>query len=210
MTIWFTADTHFGHRKIPYYAKRKFCLSDEENYLLESKTQNWKPSWYSIKKMDEVLIDNINKYVKENDELWHLGDFCFIKSKDIKSKVSSYIERIFCKNISLIWGNHDHHSIASLFKSCHERREFTFKNKFLVLSHYAQAVWNKSHNKSWHLYGHSHGTAENWLDTHMPGRLSLDVGVDNINKIFGEYRPVSFEELCIYFKNKKGLSIDKN
>lgn len=210
MTVWFTADTHFGHRKIPYYAKRKFCLSVEELDLLDSGTQDWNPSWYSIKKMDEILIENINNYVDENDVLWHLGDYCYSKNRDLEIQAEKYRKRIKCKNVNLVWGNHDNHKIAKFFKSCCERQEVTIKNKFIVLSHYAQAVWNKSHNGSWHLYGHSHSSAENWLNEHMPERLSLDVGVDNIFKIFGEYRPVSFEELFNYFKNKKGISIDKS
>lgn len=210
MTIWFTADTHFGHRKIPYFAKRRFCLSEEELNLLDSKTQDWNPSWYSVNKMNDVLIENINKCVKDEDTLWHLGDYCYSKNRDIELEAKKYRERINCKNVNLIWGNHDNHRIAKFFKSCHERQEIKVGSKMIILSHYAQLVWNKSHNGSWMLYGHSHGSAEDWLNQHLPDRLSLDVGVDNINKILGDYRPISFEEIALLFKNRKGVSIDKS
>ena len=210
MTIWFTADTHFGHRKIPYYAKRRFCLSGEELDLLDSNTHDWNPSWFSVKKMDDVLIENINNHVKEDDVLWHLGDYCCSKNKNPLMQAEKYRKRILCRNVCLVWGNHDNHRIAKFFKSCHERQEINVRGKHIVLSHYAQAVWNKSHNGSWMLYGHSHGSAEKWLDGHMPDRLSLDVGVDNVFNILGEYRPISFEEIYNIFKNRKGISIDKN
>ena len=99
--------------------------------------------------------------------------------------------------------------VGKFFKDCYERYELKHKSKHVVLSHYAQAVWNKSHSGSWMLYGHSHATAENWLDQMMPNRFSLDVGVDNIYRLIGEYRPISFEEIEKIFKNRKGSSIDK-
>lgn len=216
--IWFTADTHFSHKKIPLYAKRNFCLNKDEQKTVESiwmdggpnsvKFNRWTPSWESISRMDDYLINKINQSVKKDDILWHLGDYCFSP----KSKIEEYAERIRnrinCENLYLIWGNHDNKKIQRFFKETHERCEIIYKQKSIVLSHYAQAVWNKSHYGSWMLYGHSHGTAEEWLDNAMPGRFSMDVGVDNVYKILGEYRPICFEEIQKIFENRKGLSID--
>ena len=208
MRIWFTADTHFSHRRIPLYTKRKFRLSREEQNITDSiwfsknpGQTRWAPSWESIRRMNDYLINKINECVSRDDVLWHLGDFCFCQKNKIDENVQKIINRINCKNIYLLWGNHDDPSISKYFKNCYERYELKHKSKLIVMSHYAQAVWNKSHNGSWMLYGHSHSTAEEWLDKSMPNRLSIDVGIDNIYKILGEYRPISFEEIENLFKN---------
>lgn len=78
----------------------------------------------------------------------------------------------------------------------------------IVLSHYVQAVWNQSHRGAWMLYGHSHASAESWLDAAMPGRRSIDVGVDNAYRVLGEYRPFSFDELNEILSGRPGCSID--
>jgi len=79
----------------------------------------------------------------------------------------------------------------------------------IVLTHCAHAVWEGSHQGSWHLYGHSHATAEKALNDFMPGRRSIDVGVDNAFIVFGEYRPIAFDEINEIFQQLPGNSIDK-
>lgn len=209
--IWFTADTHFGHKRIPFYSKREFCLTAEEKRKIKTEEIGYSNSCASkdsINRMDDYLISNINKFVKQNDTLWHLGDFCFGPKESISQYAEKYRSRINCKNIFLIWGNHDDKSIGKFFTDCFEKIEIKHNSKIIVLNHYAQAIWHKSNYGSWMLYGHSHGNAEDWLDKSMPGRLSIDVGVDNIYKLIGEYRPISFEEISKLFKNRKGVSID--
>jgi len=216
--IWFTADTHFFHKKIPLYTKRRFCLNREEKKQLDSiwsrggptctQWGNWCPSWESINKMNDALINNINNCVKANDVLWHLGDFCYAPKNKVDDFAKSIFDRINCKNIYLLKGNHDFEIIFKYFQDCFERKEIRNNRKLLILSHYAQLIWNKSHEGSWMLYGHSHATAEKFLDEMMPDRLSLDVGVDNVNRLLGEYRPISFDEINKIFKHKGGNSID--
>jgi calcineurin-like phosphoesterase family protein len=213
--VWFTADTHFGHKKIAFYAKRRFCLSKEELITLDSiwDCKNFKKSlytsWPSVSKMDDYLIKKINEFVKKDDILWHLGDFCFAKKDKVEETARRYRQRINCKNVFLILGNHDHPYIKKIFES-YDYYNLKIDSLHIVLSHYAQAFWNKSHDKSWMLYGHAHGTAEDWLDANMPGRLSMDVGVDNIFRILGEYRPISINEISQIFSNRKGFQIDGN
>lgn len=213
-TVWFTADTHFGHKRIPLYARRRFCMDAEEleeaDSIWSNKNQysTWSPSWSAIARMDEQLISKINDCVRENDILWHLGDFSFGKRKDFLETANKYRSRIKCRNVFLIRGNHDNPNIGGLFGGIYDTHEIKIQSKHIVMSHYAHAFWNKSHYGSWNLYGHAHGSAEGWLDEHMPGRLSIDVGVDNIFRIKGEYRPISFEELSDIFSKTKGFHTD--
>lgn len=209
--IWFTADTHFGHRKIALYTKRYFCLNDKEKELLESSSikagLNWKTSLESTFLMDDCLINKINELVKENDILWHLGDFCVnLKNKNV---AEIYRNRINCKNVFLISGNHDKEKTKSIFNEVFDYKEIKVFSKYIMLSHYAQVFWHKSHNGAWMLYGHAHGAAERWLEETMPERLSMDVGVDNVFKIFGEYRPISFDEISKLFSSRRGFFADR-
>lgn len=211
-TVWFTADTHFGHKRIPVYAQRRFCLDDSEKERLDSSPpvnrMCWSPSWSSVSRMDDHFIEQINRCVDKNDILWHLGDFCWGKKNHVVSNARRYRDRINCQNVFFIFGNHDPEEIGPVFDSFQRYGEVKVGKKFIVLSHYAHCFWNRSHYGSWMLYGHAHGTAEKWLDAHMPGRLSMDVGVDNVARLTGEYRPISSEEIASIFSSRKGFQAD--
>ena len=156
--------------------------------------------------MDEVLIDNINNTVGENDTLYHLGDFAFGPRDDrayIK-KVAEYRYKIKCKNIHLIWGNHDRrymrHDYERLFTSIRDLDEIRVNNQKIVLCHYAMLVWNGSHRGVWHLYGHSHGTLPD-----NPETKAFDAGVDCHN-----YFPLSFEEVKAIMDKKTYVPVDRH
>lgn len=212
--VWFTADTHFGHLKIPLYARREFCLNDSDfakaNSFWEegARKSDWAPSKESVERMDEVIIENINACVGRDDILWHLGDFCFWKSGQ-GEVASGYLSRINCRNVFLVAGNHDTPEVRGSFRECYEYREIKIHSKIIVLSHYAQCFWNRSHYGSWQLYGHAHGSAEDWMDANMPGRKSIDVGVDNAFRVLGEYRPFSFRELSLIMESRRGFQMDR-
>lgn len=158
--------------------------------------------------MDDHLMDEINRNVGENDILWHLGDFCLNKARNPVDSARSYRSRIRCRNVFLVVGNHDREEVWSVFDEFHQYKEIKVGSKHIILSHYAHSFWNRSHYGSWMLYGHAHSTAEEWLDYHMPGRLSMDVGVDNVARITGEYRPISSEEIASLFSSRKGFQVD--
>lgn len=213
--VWFTADTHFGHLKIPLYARREFCLNESDLAKARSfwdegnRKSDWSPSQESVDRMDEILIGNINACVGRDDILWHLGDFCFWKKGGLVSSATRYLDRINCRNVFLIAGNHDTPDIRNAFSECYEYREVKIHSKIVVLSHYAHCFWNRSHYGSWQLYGHAHGSAEGWMDENMPGRKSMDVGVDNAFRVLGEYRPFSFRELSSIMDSRQGFQIDR-
>lgn len=129
--------------------------------------------------MDEVIINNWNKYIKKNDIVWHLGDFAWRNAAHYARSVNG--------RINLILGNHDYKKLnikdRNIFNSIQDIHEFKCNNISITLSHFAMRVWNKSHFNSYHLYGHSHGT--------LPGQgKSFDCGVDTNN-----YKPYSLYDI---------------
>lgn len=212
--VWFTADTHFGHANIALYAKREFCLggadleTSRQIWSGERQKGRWSPGADSVAKMDEHLLGMINEFVAEDDILWHLGDFCFWK-KGVHD-ASWYRDQIRCRNVYLVAGNHDLQEARAAFDACYDYKEAKVRSKEIIMSHYAMCFWNRSHYGSWMLYGHAHGSAERWLDENMPGRMSMDVGVDNARRLLGEYRPFSFDDISEVFSSRKGFNADKN
>lgn len=181
--IWFTSDTHFGHRNIvgPEVSKWKDGFRDFD----------------SLEKMDTTIINNINKYVMPDDILYHLGDFAF---RDVYKNRN----RINCKNIHLILGNHDklRDEYLPLFTSTSSYKEIIIDQVKFVLFHYAMRVWNRHHRGSIHLYGHSHNSIDN-----NHGK-SMDVGVDAIYDLFKEYRPINSNEIFKIMNKRQTQKID--
>ncbi len=219
--VFFTADTHFGHGNIIKYCNRNDFLADIDRKAWEEhncswhdgdwkgdRSSNWRISREAIENMDDTIIKNINSLVGENDTLYHLGDFCFAPKHDLRKAAANYRRRINCKNITFIWGNHDSFMIRELFNNCYDLYNANINGQRIVLCHYAMAVFDKSHRGAWHLYGHSHSNAEQWLDKVMPGRRTMDVGVDNAYKILGEYRPFSYDEIAKIMDNRNGFHFD--
>ena len=147
--IWFTADTHFGHKNVITFCDRP-C-----NNLLE---------------MNNLIIDNWNAVVGQNDEVWHLGDVAW---KDIEQ----FLPRLNGR-INVVLGNHDYkkqirNRIASnITGEVCDFKTIKVGTKDIALFHYPIEQWNKKHYGAWHLHGHCHGT----LKTEMKGRM--DVGID--------------------------------
>ena len=182
---WFTADTHFGHASIVKFCARPFLSEQEREKALVDPRGRWKVSRQTIERHDEALIENINSVVAPEDTLWVLGDFCWGKAKE----AAGYLERIRCKHVHLVWGNHDHNSIGTLFESNRQQGIIRVRHQLIWLNHYPMRSWDGRFHGSWHLYGHVHNRFDA-IDSQTPYMLTRDVGVDA-----SEYRPISFEEL---------------
>lgn len=208
--VWFTSDLHLDHSNIIKYSNRLF-LSEEDRKEFEALNQNWNRSKYRISKkstdmMNDHIIDNINKVVDKNDILFHLGDFAFAPKHSYYDTALYFRNKINCKTIYNIWGNHDHKEIRRLFDDCFDLTEIYIENQSYVLCHYCMLQWNKSHHGAIHLYGHSHSALEEFAEKVMPGRKSIDVGIDNAYKVLGEYRPFSHIEIKEIMDKKNGHS----
>jgi len=184
MNIWFTSDTHYGHTNI---AGPKV-----------SRWQRGYRDFNSVWEMNQSLIDGINKYVKEDDILYHLGDWCFGGIHNIKL----FRDSIVCKNIHLILGNHDEHIIDKEVKfyedSFNPIKLFSSVQDVLHLEIGKTKLFLKG---VIHLYGHSHASIPDF------GR-SMDVGVDVAYKMFGEYRPFNIGDITRIMDKKEVHQID--
>lgn len=190
MQAWFTADTHFGHGNIIRYCNRPF-LSDEEKRQLEQlgPRGKWRVSDETVRRHDEALLSAINERVGANDLLYIVGDFCM----GTLYEAASYRGRINCRNVFLVWGNHDHRAVAPVFSDTFEQAMVEVRGQAIWLNHYPMRSWNRSFHGSWQLYGHVHGRLA-WQDQgELDWMLTRDVGVDACN-----YAPISFDELSAY------------
>ena len=185
--------------------------------------------------MNNTIFDNINRLVREKDELYILGDCLLPFDKQHWKKSFQWMkDQINCKNISLIVGNHDpklknglpkkeldyffDQVAISLMLKDHET------NTEMWLSHYAHRVWPKSHFNSIHLYAHSHYTLPD-----NPNTLSLDIGIDAVagrktgytyeelenNNLFyllkpENYKPITFKEITDLLLHKKRKTSNKS
>lgn len=212
MNIFFTSDTHFYHRNIA------------------RGTSSWKSGYRDFddhKIMSKTIIDNINARAKKDDVIYHLGDFALT---NILSLVNSRLA-INCDNIIYCFGNHDNEIIKNkripngLLEKVDDRfpdathlqdlfNEVTFKKQLRVdgtlinMQHFAQRVWDESHRGSIQLHGHSHSALEGKLASHPINEFynkykTLDVGIDNAYRLFGEYRMFTFDEVMEIMNNRK-------
>jgi calcineurin-like phosphoesterase family protein len=166
MTIWYTADPHFGHKNIIDLCDRPFQSAAE---------------------MDKVLLANLQARVMPEDELWVLGDFAFgSRAEDI-----GYVEEIFdqlpgcCKH--LVVGNHDNALTQSMawtsVSQLIEVRDGPNMQRN-TLCHYPMITWNHSRRQALQLFGHVHN---NWLGS----RNAINVGVD-----VWDFMPATYDDIA--------------
>jgi calcineurin-like phosphoesterase family protein len=165
MTIWYTADLHFGHENVIEFCDRPFKTVEE---------------------MDTTLLANMRKRVKKGDEIWILGDFAFGPRAKDRFYLSYLFGKIPCNKRHLVIGNHDAQPILDLpwtsVNNLVEVRDGSLKQNN-TLCHYPMVTWNHSRRGALQLFGHVHG---NW----MGSRNSVNVGVD-----VWDYYPVTINEI---------------
>ena len=170
--LFFTADTHFGHRNIIEYCQRPFK---------------------DVKEMNETLIDNWNRTVGMNDIVFHLGDF----GMGDASEWNRILERLNGR-IYLVAGNHDLRTLASggitRFEKVTMQMLIQVGKRMIYLNHYPFLCFSGSERDSWQLFGHVHSNSQ--LSTSDNSRLKYlmvtqyDVGVDN-----NGYVPISYSSI---------------
>ena len=152
--IYFWADTHFNHAGI-----LKHCSGSRP--------------WRTVREMNAGLTERWNDTVlKENDEVWFLGDFAF------KHPEGDDLGPLFWRlrgRKSIVVGNHDERN-PPVLKLPWERVEklvtFRLEGRRAELCHYPLETWKGAHTGALMLHGHSHGS----LKRVIPHRY--DVGAD--------------------------------
>jgi calcineurin-like phosphoesterase family protein len=175
--VFITSDTHFAHKNI---CRGVTSWSLPDGSVPIDQTRDFK----TIEQMNESIVSGINSVVGQDDILIHLGDFSFGGFENIKI----FRDRIVCKEIHLILGNHDTHieknreNIQELFTSVNHYTKLMYKLKTFVLFHYPVISWDGLNKGHIHLHGH----------VHLPTGLrfgkgkKMDVGMDG-HPTFGVY-----------------------
>lgn len=176
MTIHFTSDTHFFHRKMQEF--RGFT---------------------DIDTMHRAMITAWNSVVKPSDTVYHLGDLSFARPADT-AEVLWHLNG----QIRLVPGNHDDRkqlgqltelifTNSGMSPTAWGRRpKFVVENQLTeiklrdakdvthhaVLCHFPLLVWNRAHYGAIHLHGHSHGNCR-----YPDNNKRFDVGVDAVGYV---------------------------
>ena len=165
MTLFFTADTHFGDHRTINIHKRAFA---------------------SVAEMDAALIEGWNAVVGPQDEVWHLGDFVVgpRKGEAVAEAAAALLARLNGRK-HLIIGNNDPPAVAALpgWASAAHYTELEVDGAGAVLCHYAFRTWRNTARGWVNLHGHSHGRLR------PPLPRQADVGVDA-----HDFRPVTLAQ----------------
>jgi calcineurin-like phosphoesterase family protein len=133
MTVFFTADTHFGHGGALGLYRRPFA---------------------SVAAMDAAMIAAWQESVGPQDEVWHLGDFAVGRRVDAAALLA-----VLPGRKHLVIGNNDPAATTSLpgWASVQHYAEAGMDGIRIVLCHYAFRTWRDQSRGAWNLHGHSHG-----------------------------------------------------
>jgi calcineurin-like phosphoesterase family protein len=144
MTVFFTADTHFGHGGALGLYRRPFA---------------------SVADMDRVMEARWNETVGPEDEVWHLGDFA-VGVRD----PGALLGRLRGRK-RLVAGNNDGPAVCGLagWESVVPYAEVSVDGVSLVLCHYAFRTWRDSGRGALNLHGHSHGRLARMARQHDVG-----------------------------------------
>lgn len=180
MTIWFTSDTHFGHKNIIKFEEGRKHFS-------------------SIDEHDAYLINMWNKQVKHNDTVYHLGDLT-LRGIQKKREVLEQLNG----NIILVKGNHDADReckkllLEGLIKEYHQVGVYMKVEELLLhLTHYPMITGLRP--KYFNIHGHLHS---NNVELGNNSLNLINIGVDNV-KHFPERKLgelVSLDELIAVCK----------
>ena len=179
--VWITSDTHYSHKNI---CRGVTNWRTKDGKIPIESTRDFN----TIEDMNSVIVDNINSKIGPDDTLIHLGDLSFGGF----DKIGQFLDRLVCKNIHLVLGNHDHHiknnreNIHDRFLSVQNYLEVNIGGANFVLSHYPLCSWNQLSKGAIQLHGHVHlPTNKKWGN----GKR-LDIGVDGNN-----YQPYKLTEI---------------
>lgn len=175
--VWITSDTHYAHKNICRGVTNWRML---DGSVPEAQTR----AFDNLDHMNAAIVDNLNEHVGQDDILIHLGDWSFGGFENIEE----FYNRLVCKNIHLVLGNHDHHidrnrgDVRKLFLSVSWFEQFLYQGETIEACHYPIASWNSLNKGRIHLHGHCHLPN----DKKFGNGRRMDVGMDG-NEHFAPY-----------------------
>src|SRR3990167_803271 len=182
--IFLTSDTHFYHQNILGYTKRP---------------------WASLPEMHEGLIQNYNKEVGTEDEVYFIGDVMMGGKKDMPWRMEAIFNRLNGTKY-LVKGNHDKNWEERWFskhfvwvKDYYELR--VNKSTTLILGHYPFLSWHGMGRGAINAHGHCHQN----LDQVNLRTRRIDVGVD---AMYSNFAPISVDRVLKIMEHRKSEFVD--
>lgn len=172
--VWFTSDLHFWHKNICKYCDRPY---------------------ESLEEMHEAIINNWNSVIKDDDDVFLLGDMGFCGYNKLQPLIGQLKGKIH-----LVQGNHDEDKVVyklydydNIYSVCDVIQvtivgDEECPNQELTLCHYPWTDWPNKERGAWMVHGHQHQLPH----TKSCSIVHWDVGLDK-NGMF----PINFEQLKI-------------
>jgi calcineurin-like phosphoesterase family protein len=193
--VWIFSDPHYNHKNI---CRGTTNWRTVEGEIPIEQTRDFT----TLEKMNEAILKGINENVGQDDILICLGDWSFGGFESIEE----FRNRIVCKNIHLVLGNHDHHiernrdDIQNIFTSVSDYETLIIGKRTFRLFHYPIQSWNGMNNGDIHLHGH----------VHLPPNRKfgqgkkMDVGMDG----HPEFRPYNIMREILPIMDKRDVRSD--
>jgi calcineurin-like phosphoesterase family protein len=193
--VWIFSDPHYNHKNI---CRGTTNWRTVEGEIPIEQTRDFT----TLEKMNEAILKGINENVGQDDILICLGDWSFGGFEYIEE----FRNRIVCKNVHLVLGNHDHHiernrgDIQKIFTSVSDYETLIIGKRTFRLFHYPIQSWNGMNNGDIHLHGH----------VHLPPNRKfgqgkkMDVGMDG----HPEFRPYNIMREILPIMDKRDVRSD--
>lgn len=184
--VYFISDTHFFHKGMmeEYPVRPFYGPADPDVY-------------------DDWLIEFWNAIVKQEDQVYIVGDFSFGETEQVRRLLDQLQGTKY-----LVVGNKDESSLTltKSFKWIREIVDLNFRVSAypflqedfrLVLCHYPILSWNGKREGVCMVHGHCHGRLDEY--NRLSGELRVDVGINaRLSRTNGGF--ISLEELYNYFR----------
>lgn len=174
---FYIGDPHFGHKDIINFDNRPFA---------------------SVEEMDQELIRRWNRRVRDGDDVYIIGDFCY----KAEHKPSWYLEQLNGRK-HLIIGNHDRETLndpdaIKMLASVDKMMPVKDGDQNIVLCHFPIAEWRGYYHGVWHIYAHVHGELNNAARFMLTQERALNAGC-----MLNDYQPSVFDELAFINMNRQ-------
>ena len=189
--IFYISDLHIGHENVIKFDNRPF-----EN----------------VEEMESILIKKWNETVTNEDTVYILGDFCWLKEDD-------WIRILDMLNGSkvLIRGNHDLKEMSSKLKKrfadVKDYKEIKDNCRRVIMCHYPIPFYKADYaDNVYMLYGHLHSTIEeSFMQDIKKMILERDNRGGSANKChfyncwlgYYDYKPVTLDQIIEKWRDKE-------